>query len=398
MRRKTYGFYTNSGIYREMPDFENMESFGYTLLQRPLEALNIVYPDEDLTETLRVEDEDKRAKFYSDELFQRVVGGTGLSHVFNYATMENDEPLKHDYEYNDSVLKSHGRILSPTELPKYSAKISEICNAIRNSEGIVLIYSQYIDGGVVPMALALEEMGFLRYCSALSGRKKHLFKRAPTQPIDALTMKPPTADAENAFQPAQYIMITGDKGLSPSNSEDVKYATNSDNMDGSKIKVVIISKAGSEGLDFKAIRQVHILEPWFNMNRIEQIIGRGVRNLSHCGLPFAKRNVQIYLHGTIMDGSDEEAADLYLYRLAERKAVEIGKVTRLLKESATDCILHFGQTNFTAEKLSQLVANQNIRMQLSSKDPTTNSAKEIQFQIGDLSGSEMCDYMSCEYQ
>ena len=32
-----------------MPSFENMESLGYILLQRPLESLNIVYPDERLT-------------------------------------------------------------------------------------------------------------------------------------------------------------------------------------------------------------------------------------------------------------------------------------------------------------------------------------------------------------
>lgn len=384
---------------REMPDFDNMESFGYTMLQRPLESLNIVYPDEELTAALRVQDADKRALHYSDDLFQRAVGGTGLARIVQFATTENDEPLKHDYEYNAGVMKSHGRIFSPTELPKYSAKMAEICNAIRSSEGIVLIYSQYIDGGVVPMALALEEMGFSRYSHALAGRHRHLFKHAPTQPVDALTMLPRAEmSAGIEFRPAQYIMITGDKGLSPSNAEDVKYATNRDNMDGSKVKVIIISKAGSEGLDFKAIRQVHILEPWFNMNRIEQIIGRGVRNLSHCALPFAKRNVQIYLHGTVIDGADEEAADLYLYRLAERKAAQIGKVTRLLKESAADCILNFGQSNFTAEKLSKLVANQNIRLQLSTKDPATKEAREVQFRIGDLDGSEICDYMSCEYQ
>ena len=34
--------------YKEMPNFENMDSFGYTMLQRPLEALNIVYPSKKL--------------------------------------------------------------------------------------------------------------------------------------------------------------------------------------------------------------------------------------------------------------------------------------------------------------------------------------------------------------
>jgi hypothetical protein len=394
MRRKSYGFYTNAGIYREMPSFENMESFGYTILQRPLEALNIVYPDADLTHALSIEDADKRAQQYTDQLFQNATGGNGLSRVVSFDEMENGEPLKHNYEYKTAAAAA--RVFSQEELPNYSVKMAEITAAVKLSEGIVLIYSQYIDGGVVPMALALEEMGFTRYCHAMAGRHKHLFKQAAAPQIDAITMKPREEGA--AFQPAQYIMITGDKGLSPSNTEDVKYATNADNMDGSKVKVIIISKAGSEGLDFKAIRQVHILEPWFNMNRIEQIIGRGVRNLSHCALPFAKRNVQIYLHATIIDGVEEEPADLYLYRLSERKAMQIGKVTRVLKDSAADCILHIGQTNFTAEKLSALAANQNIRLELSSKRAEDNGIVEIEYKIGDLDGSELCDYMSCEYQ
>lgn len=393
MRRKSHGFYTNAGIYREMPTFENMESFGYTLLQRPLESLNIVYPDEEMTQMLQT---GNKSRNYTDELFQNAVGGSGLARVVSFSAMENDEPLKHNYEYKSSTLKKYGRIFSPEELPKYSAKISEMCNIIRNSEGIVLIYSQYIDGGVVPIALALEEIGFSRYSHSYAGKHRHLFKHAPTDQIDAITMKPRVRG--DPFQPAQYIMITGDKGLSPSNTEDVKYATNTNNMDGSKVKVIIISKAGSEGLDFKAIRQVHILEPWFNMNRIEQIIGRGVRNLSHCSLPFKKRNVQIYLHSTLIEGAEEEAADLYLYRLAERKATQIGKVTRLLKESAADCILHIGQTNFTADKLSALAANKNIRLELSSKNPISGEYREVDFRIGDLNGSEICDYMSCEYQ
>lgn len=396
IRKKTHGFYTNTGIYREMPNFENMESFGYTLLQRPLESLNIVYPDEDISHMLSEKD---RSSHYTDELFQNAVGSTGLAKVMSFASVENDEPLKHDYEYQSSTLKKYGRIFSPKELPKYSAKMSEICNTIKHSEGIVLIYSQYIDGGVVPMALALEEMGFARYSHSYAGKHRHLFKRAPTEPLDAVTMLPKSEMTDsNSFQQAQYIMITGDKGLSPSNTEDVKFATNPDNINGSKVKVVIISKAGSEGLDFKAIRQIHILEPWFNMNRIEQIIGRGVRNLSHCSLPFKKRNVQIYLHSTLIDGIEEEAADMYLYRLAEKKARQIGEVTRVIKESAVDCNLNIEQTNFTAENLSKLAANQNIRIELSSKDVLSRKTREVDFLIGDLSGSEICDYMSCEFQ
>ena len=102
-------------------------------------------------------------------------------------------------------------------------------------------------------------------------------------------------------------------------------ATNDSNVDGKQVKVILISQAGSEGLDFKFIRQVHILEPWWNMNRIEQIIGRAVRTCSHKALPFTERNVEIYLHGSILEDEQKEAVDIYVYRLVELKALKSEK-------------------------------------------------------------------------
>jgi hypothetical protein len=159
--------------------------------------------------------------------------------------------------------------------------------------------------------------------------------------------------------------------------------------------VILITKAGSEGLDFKNIRQVHIMEPWYNMSRIDQIVGRAVRNFSHCRLPFEERNVQIYLHATLPK-NEEEPADLYVYRFAEKKATQIGQVTRLLKEIAVDCVLHIGQTNFTMEKLATLPENQNILLNLSSLT-AEGIPKEIQFQIGDKPHTDVCDYMDCNF-
>ena len=114
------------------------------------------------------------------------------------------------------------------------------------SDGIILIYSQYIDSGLIPMALALEEMGFTRF--GQSGIKP-LFKNRPTEVVDVRTMQPPE-DKKN-FMPARYSMITGDGRLSPNNDFEVKGLTGEDNKDGNKVKVVLISKAGSEGIDFK---------------------------------------------------------------------------------------------------------------------------------------------------
>ena len=58
-------------------------------------------------------------------------------------------------------------------------------------------------------------------------------------------------------------------------------------------------------------------------------------------------------YGTILDNNTEEAADLYVYRVAEYKAIQIGRVTRLLKESAVDCILNHNQSNFTQENIER---------------------------------------------
>jgi hypothetical protein len=157
--------------------FEEKESFGYSLLQKPLEALNIVYPSDDY---------DPSAEYTLEEetsLIQNMIGKTGLSNVMQ------------DFEYKSD---KYGRIFSPAELPKYSAKIAKFCEIVKKSEGIILIYTQYIDGGAVPIALALEEIGFARYSSDKS--VKSLFK---TPPVPPLGYKPEGSQA-------RYVMITGD--------------------------------------------------------------------------------------------------------------------------------------------------------------------------------------------
>ena len=141
-------------------------------------------------------------------------------------------------------------------------------------------------------------------------------------------------------------MITGDSYISKNNKKELFAATKSDNVNGERIKVIIISKAGSEGLDFKNVRQIHIVDPWYNLMRAFQTVGRGIRNLSHCALPYIKRNTQIFLYGTnLEDESNFEAADLYMWRNAEIKGIKIGKVSRLMKEIAIDCNLNTSQTH-----------------------------------------------------
>ena len=480
LRKKQFSITTKKGVTREMPSFENMESFGYTLLQTPLESLIISYPMKGLKEIIEkipvekysevldnpplldentvnekadefdvsnkdvevslssipsITESESEGEIERKHKNKNTVGGDeplssseetehneeseserrketdlertatidphyltgkrGLERMMDYVDQKSP-PLKGDFEYRKTTLNDYGKIFSYNEIGKYSSKIKCILDTIlvknvdvdgnsKVAEGVILIYSQYIDSGLIPMALALEEFGFTRYGENV----KPLFKNKPAELVDIRTMKPPTNKKD--FMPARYAMITGDPRLSPNNDFEVKGLTNDDNKDGNKVKVILISKAGSEGIDFKFIRQVHILEPWYNMNRIEQIIGRGVRNFSHKDLPFEKRNVQIFMYGTILGDNKEEAADLYVFRVAELKATQTGNVTRLLKETAVDCIINHDQTNFTQETMSKYL-NEDITQQLST------GLIIHDFKIGDAPFSPACDYMpTCNY-
>ena len=463
LRRKKIMVTTKLGKVRDMPSFENMDAFGYTLLQMPLEALNIIYPIDHLKHAVKyiipiadyeehesstpplsstapstepsVKGKDvvlmqKDSSEYTLSPEHLMVGGEpadegddGVGINANASTINSDvvddpghinahdltghrglfrlmtfidsknPPEKGSFEYKPATLKNNWNIFSPKEIGKYSSKIKNICNSIATergdhikvSDGIILIYSQWIDGGLIPMALALEEMGFTRF-GGKNGNNKSLFKSPPCDPVNSITMLP--RKKEEQFQPVKYIMITGDRRISPDNDFDIKAITNDNNKDGHKIKVVLISKSGSEGIDLKFIRQVHILEPWYNMNRLEQIIGRAVRNFSHKDLDFEKRNVQIFMHGTILDNNEEESADIYVYRSAEKKAILIGEVSRVLKENAVDCIINHDQINFTQENM-----NMEVKQILSTGQIID------EFKVGDAPYSAACDYMAtCTYK
>ena len=387
-----YDSYTSLGNLRDMPDFEELDSFSYNKLQNPIQVLNMVFPSIELENILQSGIEKVNPNTL-ENIISNMKGKQGIKTIMTSPTVRESSnvSIRSKFQYKPEVLQRYGRIFSREKLHEYSIKISNICNIIAKSKGIILIYSQYIDGGIIPVSLALEEMGFLRYGSDSS--TESLFETPPVETIDSIEMVPKSQMRNpNNFKSARYVVITGDKLLSGNNAADLKYITNENNKNGELVKVVLISKTGAEGLDFKNIRQVHILDPWFNMNRIEQIIGRAVRNLSHCQLPFEERNVEIYLHSTILENRESEAADLYLYRLAEKKAIQIGKITRLLKEVSVDCVVNIGQSNFTVKNMLQIANNQNVTLNLSS-------GNVIQYNVGDRPYTDACDYMdNCTYK
>ena len=327
----------------------------YTETLLPLQTLNICYPND------VIEDYDSDYDSDFDDLTQDKV--SGIKELMTWE-LSGKPKVMHSFRYKNET----NPLFKRDKIGEYSTKIKTIIDQIQDpsgktAHGVILIYSQWIYYGVLPMALALEELGYSRFGSK-------------TQNL-----------INNEKNEYTYSIICGNNELSPDINEDIDALTNH-NTNGEKVKIVIISQSGAEGIDLKNIRQVHILEPWFNMNRIEQVIGRARRNCSHKELSLDKRNVQVYLHSVepikTKKGSIEPI-DMYLYRLGETKNKMIGKVSKILKQVSVDCLLNESQKNF-----SRLETKINLTL--------SNGKKIKDYPIKDKPYTNICDYQeTCEY-
>ncbi len=289
--------------------------------------------------------------------------------------MLNVQEKKKNYNY----INNDERIFDYKNIGKYSSKIKSIIDCILNSDGPILIYSQVLDGGLIPIALALESIGFKR-CSQTNLWDKSIEK--DIIPLNVKTMK--NNNTTSVKEQAKYMMITGDKDHTEKENIELKIMNQSENKDGYLCKVVLVSQAGAEGIDFKNLRQVHILDPWYNLNRLEQIEGRAIRYCSHRLLPLQERNCNIYLHGSYINDV-EECIDLLVYRYSEKKGKKIGKVQNILKSISVDCLLNEGQ-----KKFSNL--DQSINIKLSNKI-------NIDYNIQDKPYTHICDFLEdCNYK
>jgi SNF2 family DNA or RNA helicase len=83
-----------------------------------------------------------------------------------------------------------------------------------------------------------------------------------------------------------YGEFTGQMGKSERDELVRQYNAN-------KLRALLISSAGGEGLDLQGTRLMQILDPHWNDEKIKQVEGRGVRYKSHDALPPEERNVLI---------------------------------------------------------------------------------------------------------
>jgi superfamily II DNA or RNA helicase len=134
-------------------------------------------------------------------------------------------------------------------------------------------------------------------------------------------------------------------------SSNLQFFNQDKNIDGSIIRVILISPAGSEGISLMNVRQVHVLEPYWNEVRIEQLIGRAVRQCSHKMLPMEERKVDIFRYISVRSDNkkDKDTTDEEIYSLAKSKSSLIDTFLSTIKEVAVDCEL-FKSHNMINEK------------------------------------------------
>jgi superfamily II DNA or RNA helicase len=207
--------------------------------------------------------------------------------------------------------------LSPSQVSKYSSKFALVMKTIEQSTGMIFVYTNLIGLGSNLFAMCLEEHGYQN--------------AADRQFLAKTTVQRGTK--------GKFVVFSGETTDSEI-EKMISRCKRRENMNGSDIKIIIGTKRVAEGLDFSFIRQVHALDYWWNMSRIEQVVGRGIRTCSHQLLPFEQQNCTVYLHCCTYPDSDRETLDEFYYRtLVEGKAAGIAKIKNIIMESAMDCPL-----------------------------------------------------------
>ena len=280
-------------------------------------------------------------------------------------------------------LKLHSQqFLTPEGLKIYSPKFLAMLNNIEDKEhpGLHLIYSQFrAMEGIGIFAMTLEANGFAKFQIKRTGDgwELNMIEEDAGKPCYALYTGTEDAEEREIIR----NIYNGTWDYIPNNIATQLRAKSSNNNLGEIIKVLMITSAGSEGINLRNTRYVHIMEPYWHPVRTEQVIGRARRICSHQGLPKELQTVEVFIYIMIFTKSqldsefalelklkDTSKREPFLPQTSDQKLFEISTIKEQLtsqllkgvKESAIDCATHikssskeglvclsFGQPNST---------------------------------------------------
>ena len=286
--------------------------------------------------------------------------------------LEGDEILERtatnpDYkrainEALDFLQRFSHKYLSLEALRKYSPKFLTMIENIDDKDhpGLHLVYSQFRSmEGIGIFALALEANGYARFKIARNGVGWDLVTSEEDMGKPHYALYTGTEDAEE--REIIRNIYNGDWNYIPNNIAAILRERSNDNNMGEIIKVFMITSAGSEGINLRNTRYVHIMEPYWHPVRVEQVIGRARRICSHQGLEQQFRTVEVFIYlmsftqeqldsefGIEIKMKDRSNLEPFLPQSSDEKLFEIStikeqlsdQILRAIKSSSIDCITH----------------------------------------------------------
>ena len=253
--------------------------------------------------------------------------------------------------------------LTPEALETYSPKFLHMLENIQDPDntGLHLVYSQFRTAeGIGIFSLVLEKNGFARFKikkTSLGTWEIDISQVDEGKPTFALYTGTETAEEKEILR----HIYNGEWDDIPDSIGNVLKSKYHNNNMGEVIKIFMITSSGSEGINLRNTRFVHIMEPYWHPVRLEQVIGRARRICSHKDLPKALQTVEVFVYLMIFSEaqikSDEAVqlktrdlskaiprvpitSDQYLYEISEIKANLTAQLTDAVKESAFDCYIY----------------------------------------------------------
>ena len=253
--------------------------------------------------------------------------------------------------------------LTPEALQTYSPKFLNMLENIKDPDyaGLHLVYSQFRTmEGIGIFTLVLDKNGFTRFKIKKNNSGVWEIDIAPEnkgKPTYALYTGTEESDEKEILR----HIYNGEWDQIPvSISVELRKIAKNNNM-GEIVKVFMITSSGSEGINLRNTRYVHIMEPYWHPVRLEQVIGRARRICSHKALPPALQTVEVFVYlmeFTPAQLKSENAIELkrkdlskgtpkvpitsdqFLYEISEIKSNLTAQLTDAIKESAFDCYIY----------------------------------------------------------
>ena len=222
----------------------------------------------------------------------------------NELDLADDESVIVDENYEKSIITTleklkteQSKYLTPEALKTYSPKFAKILANVSDKEnrGLHLVYSAFRTlEGVGVLKLILEANGFAEFKLKKTGDAWSIVEtdKDPKKPRFVLYTGTETAEEKEIIR----NIYNSNWGFVPGNITDQLKAIHENNYYGEVIKIIMITSSGAEGINLENTRFVHIVEPYWHMVRVDQVVGRARRICSHKNLPEELRTIKVFLY------------------------------------------------------------------------------------------------------